>query len=258
MPAGTPLETLTDDHHHAPSPFLSFDYPTVSSMAEFVYGITGPAAVAEEESTSEEEMLEDTEWPYAAGELALASVSALRSVSAAAAEAPSAVLVTFFDAKLPESKHPSAALRPRGGNGMFIFEVTPPDVSSVVPGTRWIADTPAPSGVATESETRFGGWLTDVASFDGGLFAISPAEAMLMDPQHRLLLLQTQPAVASVPKAVTGRFGVFVGISTMVRFSLLYLQGAPVLGSILAIQPKLAFPEGLLTHQHDGCFHRSM
>lgn len=197
-------------------------------MADYVLEIV-PPALLQEETAAEPEGDDDAADDAAAGDLAVVPARTLLAsgslTSSSAPEAPSAVLVTFFDATLPEPKYPSAAQRARGGSGMLIFEATPHDVSSAVPGTRWIADSPAPSGVANEAETRFGGWLADVASFDGGLFSISPAEAALMDPQHRLLLLQTQPAVASVPKAVTGRFGVFVGISTMVRREndLLYL-----------------------------------
>ena len=36
--------------------------------------------------------------------------------------------------------------------------------------------------------TRFGGWLQNVAAFDGTLFSIALPEAELMDPQQRLLL----------------------------------------------------------------------
>lgn len=190
-------------------------------MAEYVAEIT-PAEQEDEEGvfiTSDEEASSASEL---SDELALATARTVRVPRALAcgdeADAPPGVLLTYFDATLPDRPSGSAA-RPRGPCGMLIFEATPQDASWAVPGTRWVADSPAPSGVANEAETRFGGWLSDIASFDGAMFSISPAEAALMDPQHRLLLLQTAPAVATVPKAVASRFGVFVGISTMVRMT---------------------------------------
>jgi len=62
------------------------------------------------------------------------------------------------------------------------------------------------------------GSIGDVSGFDAGFFAISPREAALMDPQHRLLLEMTWETFENAgirPGTVRGSdCGVYVGIST--------------------------------------------
>ncbi|WP_328395734.1 type I polyketide synthase [Nocardia sp. NBC_00416] len=65
------------------------------------------------------------------------------------------------------------------------------------------------------STTAQGGFLSDIAGFDAGLFGVSPREALASDPQHRLLLETTWQAFEHAGIDPTGlrgsRTGVFIG-----------------------------------------------
>ncbi|MEU1345140.1 type I polyketide synthase, partial [Streptomyces sp. NPDC005827] len=73
---------------------------------------------------------------------------------------------------------------------------------------------PDPAATGT-SYSREGGFLDDIAGFDAGLFAISPREALAMDPHQRLLLETTWEAFERAgipPTSLRGsNTGVFVG-----------------------------------------------
>ncbi|MFG2635901.1 SDR family NAD(P)-dependent oxidoreductase [Streptomyces sp. NPDC048362] len=84
-------------------------------------------------------------------------------------------------------------------------------VGPVPPDRTDLLDDPATAGLR-------GGFLTDVADFDAAFFRISPAEARLMDPQHRLFLETVWHTVEDAgyrPEDLAGRsVGVFVGMAT--------------------------------------------
>ncbi|NOK74547.1 MAG: hypothetical protein GFH24_608302n1, partial [Chloroflexi bacterium AL-N5] len=89
-----------------------------------------------------------------------------------------------------------------------------------VPTQRWDADrfydtTPATKG---KMNTRWGGFLDHIDTFDATFFGISPREAACMDPQQRLLLEVAWEALEHgglAPEQLAGTTtGVFIGIST--------------------------------------------
>jgi len=93
------------------------------------------------------------------------------------------------------------------------------DAVSEIPADRWDADAFYDPGVGTPGKmnTRWGGFLPDVESFDARFFGISRGEASNMDPQQRLLLEVTWEALenaAIASEKISGtRTGVFIGLS---------------------------------------------
>ncbi|MGW1199783.1 type I polyketide synthase [Streptomyces sp. NPDC002536] len=94
------------------------------------------------------------------------------------------------------------------------------DAITAVPSDRFDIDDHYAAGAGTPGKTnsRHGGFLDDVFSFDAGFFGISPAEARAMDPQQRLLLHCAWEALEDAairPADLAGtRTGVFVGQAT--------------------------------------------
>ncbi|MET7475689.1 acyltransferase domain-containing protein [Streptomyces sp. NPDC005648] len=83
-----------------------------------------------------------------------------------------------------------------------------------VPEDRWRDFTPFPPTDALP----YGGYLDDIAGFDADFFRITPREAVVMDPQQRILLEVVHETLdhAAVPAAslVGSNTGVFVGVSS--------------------------------------------
>jgi 3-oxoacyl-(acyl-carrier-protein) synthase/acyl carrier protein len=92
-------------------------------------------------------------------------------------------------------------------------------------GTDGIADFPTDRAwdmdhwldlVAPDGERPQGGFVYDATDFDAAFFGISPNEAMMMDPQQRMLLESTWQALQSAgidPLPLKGsQTGVFVGV----------------------------------------------
>lgn len=105
------------------------------------------------------------------------------------------------------------------------------DAITEVPRTRWDADEfydPRP-GVAGKANSRHGGFLNEVETFDAQFFSISPREAIRVDPQQRLLLEVSWEALENAGQAserlAGSQTGVFVGMSTGDYAALLVAAG---------------------------------
>lgn len=92
-----------------------------------------------------------------------------------------------------------------------------------------------PEVLKFEEYIRAKGEIPDIGLFDAGFFHISPREAELMDPQHRLLLQCAWQALESAginPDNYKGTIGVYAGKSLS---SYLYLNIFPHLKKIMAV-----------------------
>ncbi|WP_103063714.1 type I polyketide synthase [Actinomyces qiguomingii] len=108
------------------------------------------------------------------------------------------------------------------------------DSISEVPADRWNATSFFSSrGVRGRSRTKWGGFISDVTSFDAEFFGISPREAETLDPQQRLLLEVAYEALedASLTEDILGglRVGVFVGGFTL-EYMMMQLGGSEYSG----------------------------
>ncbi|HLL65087.1 MAG TPA: SDR family NAD(P)-dependent oxidoreductase [Micromonosporaceae bacterium] len=70
------------------------------------------------------------------------------------------------------------------------------DVLRDVPGDRWGRDRYNPTGGPGTISNHRGAFLDDIDRFDAGYFGVSPREANVLDPQHRLILEVAWEAMA--------------------------------------------------------------
>ena len=92
------------------------------------------------------------------------------------------------------------------------------DAITEAPKERWSLDEyfDANKDAPGKMYTRYGGFLQDIDKFDAAFFAITPREAMSMEPQHRFLLETSWEALEHAgqtkDRLMGSRTGVFVGI----------------------------------------------
>ena len=138
------------------------------------------------------------------------------------------------------------------------------DAISMVPYGRWDLDSPYGS-FTSGPRVRFASWLDDVASFDPGAFQLTGNEAEVMDPQQRLLLEVSFEVLQSVgtflPKSIDGtsaitnsattfsfgsEAGVYVGIQQM-EYGGLASQHMPSIGAYSATSTPFSVAAGRLS-----------
>ncbi|SOD99155.1 SDR family NAD(P)-dependent oxidoreductase [Spirosoma fluviale] len=89
-----------------------------------------------------------------------------------------------------------------------------------VPASRWAWESYYGDPLADEHKTNvtYGGFIEGIENFDASFFGISPAEAILMDPQQRLFIEHTWKAIEDAGYALDSfrerQTGVFVGAFT--------------------------------------------
>jgi polyketide synthase len=110
------------------------------------------------------------------------------------------------------------------------------DLITEIPEDRWDWRTVYDPEMARPDTTnsKWGGFIPDVAEFDHAFFGISPREARLMDPQHRLFLQVAYQAIEDAGRRPSelarGRTGVFVGVASHDYFELVRASGVPLEG----------------------------
>lgn len=162
------------------SPTLAWDYPTIDQLSRF---LAGDPAMSVQRSERPDQRRADSEL----------------------------IAVIGMGCRFPGAPNPEAFWRLLHAGREAITEV---------PGDRWDVNAlydpePAQPG---KMNSRWGGFLPDIALFDAAFFGISPREAARMDPQQRLLLEVAWEALedgALVPSKLAGtQTGVFIGISS--------------------------------------------
>ena len=92
------------------------------------------------------------------------------------------------------------------------------DMIREIPDDRWDWRTVCAGTDADPNKIKWGGFIEDVDKFDAQFFSISPREAALMDPQHRLFLSCVWKTIEDAGYKATelsgSKMGVFAGISS--------------------------------------------
>ncbi|WP_309896269.1 SDR family NAD(P)-dependent oxidoreductase [Archangium sp.] len=107
------------------------------------------------------------------------------------------------------------------------------DLIEEIPPSRWDwrAVHGDPLGEPNRTQVKWGSFIDGVENFDASFFRITPREAALMDPQHRLFLQTAWHALEDAgyrPSSLAGsKTGVFVGIGTTDYHDLLRDFGLP-------------------------------
>ncbi len=200
---------------------LVFDYPTVTEMADFVAELVG------------------TDTSIAA--TAIGGVQQAESVVLAPLPAlPAERLLCVITASACSAPGGNLALQSTKGN----------DRITLVPLERWDVG-PPPTDAASELNLQFGSFLPNVAMFDPGMFGISPAEALLMDPQQRLVMHTFSDAMAGhlLGRAAVRETGVFVGVSQLDYARTAYETGS-ALNTYYATGSHLSVTSGRLSYTH--------
>ncbi|MFF3781142.1 SDR family NAD(P)-dependent oxidoreductase [Streptomyces sp. NPDC001933] len=212
------------------SPAVFFEYTTVAELAEHLA------------ETYPDELTARLDTPAAAAPAAeLPGAAPVQAPTAAPAQDPAAAVVAEAGRAPGTTREPIAVI---GMHGMMPRSAdldefwhhleAGDDLVTEIPADRWdwreFYSESLDGGNKTNS--KWGGFLDDVASFDARFFGISPREAELMDPQQRLFLQTAYKAVEEAgyrpSDLAKGRTGLFVGAATHDYYDLMRQAGVPV------------------------------
>ena len=137
-----------------------------------------------------------------------------------------------------------------GGVGIESATRNALDAVSYVPATRWDVDhVPLGCDQITAGRVRHGAFVHGAHLFDNQRFRIAPVEAVVMDPQQRLVLESGYAAAHSsgcTMGSLDGGMGVAVGICAT-EFAQLVAQG-PHARSVYASQNSLSIASGRISY----------
>jgi len=161
-----------------------FNYPTIRKLSEYIYGVRGSGSEVRGDESKSREIF------YSCPEPRTPNPEPLIAVIGMAGKFPDADDITEFWENL----------------------VCGRDSVREIPGDRWDIN-----GAMKNVSCKQGGFLSDMDRFDPLFFGISPKEAALTDPQHRLFLQEAWHAFEDAgysPDDMNGaKCGVFVGFN---------------------------------------------
>lgn len=198
-------------------PTVMFDFPTVSALTTFVCSkLAAQARPAQQQQTHRP--------ATAVAQLPVAAPMAKQMPETAARGPPMVahIAVANVGCRLPAGA--------RLGRNLSAL-----DTITHIPYSRW--DVSAAAVAAGELQASFGSFVHDAAGFDAAAFGLPEAEALLLDPQQRMLMevawevlrsteaLRTAGSAADAA-AYRATCGAFVGVSSRDYFTLgkLYSQ----------------------------------
>ena len=202
---------------------LVFDYPTVREIAKFIAEVGGGAGVA-------------ASAPVPASSMGVVPRSIDHALSPAAPE-PSICSIVSIAGAVPGG---DLAYTSHRGN----------DRIDTVPLERWDVDQ-APFDNPKELNLQFGSFVDGADVLDARLFNVSPAEALLMDPQQRMLLTQFLHSwndyLAQPRRVFVRETGIFVGVSQLDYARIAYETGS-ALNTYYATGSHLSVTSGRISY----------
>jgi polyketide synthase PksN len=227
------VEVLNETYGLALTPTVFFEHPTLERVARHLAETHRDAMAAHFAQVGAGE----TPARQPAGRQR-SSVSRMRVRRATITDAAEPIAIVGMSGRFPMAKDVDE---------LWANLVAGRDCISEIPPERW--DWRAIYGEAGQenrTHVKWGGFIDGVDEFDPQFFNISPREAELMDPQHRLLLLHVWKAIEDAgyaPSSLAGsNTGVFVGagLSDYARLlgeAQVAIDGFTAIGTVPSVGP---------------------
>ncbi len=205
---------LSENYDIKVMPTLFYNYPTIQKLTDFLIEEYGEALAkkhkvavkntmaAAVEQTAESTSIKDVKKAFAACKKESCAVRAL------AKKSNEPIAIIGMSGRFPGSPNVNAFWENIKANKDLVTEI---------PKDRWnwkdyYGET---ADEKRKTTAKWGGFIEDIDKFDPLHFSISPKEAELMDPQHRLAIEEAYHALEDAglnPKSLSGTdTGVFVG-----------------------------------------------